>query len=404
MTFPPDERSAGSSESEQHPLLTEGGKIDADAVRALAETADDDEQLRRVSFRLTRDLRKRLDLYLTDRITYISRAQAKRLIESEAVLVNGRVPKASTTLRQGDLVEVVAPLPPSKDITPEEIPIEILFEDDHLIVLNKTPDIIVHPARSNLSGTLINALAWHFAHNSAQGGALSPVGGDDARPGVVHRLDRRTSGVIVFAKTEEAHWKIARQFEKRTVDKRYMAILKGEIDPESDVIDLPIGPHKSNVKGLREKYVVRYDDYGKSAVTIYRAREYFEGFSLIEIELRTGRTHQIRVHMSHRGFPLVGDDMYDGPILSRVDLIDDGPPDRAHEDLMARQALHAAQLTFDHPIHGERLTFDAPVPLDMSRLIAILRSRRPGRGRTSLTQSTLDLDRVVPDFPGDPEQ
>ncbi|MEC9374225.1 MAG: RluA family pseudouridine synthase [Planctomycetota bacterium] len=385
-------------ESSRADLIAPGGKIDEDLVRSLVAEGDtgEDEALRRVQFKLTRDLRKRLDQYLTDRIGFLSRAQAQRLIDSEMVQVNGRTPKASTKLRLGDVVDVVVPPPPSKEIKPERIPIQVLFEDEHLIVLNKTPDIIVHPARSHLSGTLVNALAWHFQNNSPSGGGLSEVGADDARPGVIHRLDRQTSGVLVFAKHEETHWKIARQFEHRTVDKRYLAVVTGALDPLAEVIDLPIGPHPSNVKGQREKYVVRYDDWGKPSVTIYRTRERYEGYTLVEIELRTGRTHQIRVHMSHRGHPLVGDDMYGGPLLTYGHLGAESP-NGPGADLMTRQALHAASLTFRHPMTGERMTFTAPVPLDMARLIAILRKHRPGAGPTDFESNTLDLSRAVPD-------
>ena len=344
-------------------------------------------------FKLTRDLRKRLDKYLTDRIPFMSRTQLQRLIENDAVTVNGRTPKASTQLRIGDVIEVVVPPPPPTEIQPERIDIEPLYEDAHLIVLNKRPDIIVHPARSHLSGTLINALAWHFQNASPTGGALSTVGSEFARPGVVHRLDRHTSGVIVFAKTDEAHWRIGRQFEKRTVEKRYMAVVHGRVEPAADVIELPLGPHPSAVKGLREKYVVRFDELGKPSTTIYRAREVYDGYSLLELDLRTGRTHQIRVHLSHLGWPIVGDDMYGGRRLTLGDLAPGAPGDPG-EPVISRQALHAAYLAFDHPATGERMAFSAPVGLDIARLIAILRRYRPGDGEAGTARGSLDLDAV----------
>src|SRR5688500_17102387 len=242
-------------------LILPGGKVDAEALRrAVGEAPDeeDDRALRRVTFTLNRDLRKRLDKYLTDRIGFMSRSQLQRVIAEGGVLVNGRTPKASTSLRRGDVVEVEVPPPPPKNIQPEDIPLDVLFEDEHLIVLNKSPDIIVHPARSHLKGTMLSALAWHFSRRSTAGGGLSTVGEEFARPGVVHRLDRHTSGVIVFAKTDEAHWKLGHQFEHRRVDKRYLAVVHGRIEPEIDVIDLPLGPHPSREKGYREKYVVRH--------------------------------------------------------------------------------------------------------------------------------------------------
>jgi len=380
-------------------LLLPGGKVDPDAIqraieraRALArESGEDsaDEALPRVVFTLQRDLQTRLDKYLTSRITFMSRTQLQRLIETGGVTVNGRVAKASTRLSVGDRVEVVVPPPPDKAIRAQEIPLEVLFEDEHLIVLNKQADIIVHPARSELSGTMINALAWHFRHVS--GGALSGVGEEFARPGVVHRLDRHTTGCIVFAKDDEAHWKLGRQFEKRTVDKRYLALVQGRVEPDGQVIDLPIGPHQSREKGYREKYVVRRDDLGKPSVTICRVRERYgrhggtearsdEGwgpadpsclrasvppclYSLVELELKTGRTHQIRVHLSYNGWPIVGDDMYGGKPLTL-----------AAGGVVARQMLHAGLLAFEHPINGEAMAFTAPLPADMAAAVGELRA------------------------------
>lgn len=379
-------------------LLLPGGKVDPVAVERLiaaSQAADEDAELPKVTFTLQRDLKKRLDKYLTDRITFMSRNQLQRLIEGGGVLVNGRPPKPSTTLRRGDVVEVVVPPPPPTEIQPEEIPLDVLYEDEHLIVLNKQPDIIVHPARSHLKGTLINALAWHFRHRS--GGSLSTVGTEFARPGVVHRLDRHTSGVIVFAKQDEAHWKLGHQFEHRRVDKRYLAVVHGRVEPPADVIDLPIGPHPSREKGYREKYVVRHDDQGKPSVTIYRVREWYDPhaadpgdrYTMVELDLKTGRTHQIRVHLSHLGWPIVGDDMYGG----RPYPGPDGTP------IIARQALHAAMLSFDHPITGRRLTFTAPLRGDMLALVAALRAR-PGLERLDIPGTAIDLGLLTPRHAG----
>ncbi|HZW11181.1 MAG TPA: RluA family pseudouridine synthase [Phycisphaerales bacterium] len=384
-------------------LVLPGGKVDPDAIqraierarRSAGEDESGEEELPRVTFTLRRDLGARLDKYLTSRITFMSRTQLQRLIASGGVTVNDRPAKPSTRLFQDDRVEVVVPPLPEKGIRPEEIPLEALYEDEHLIVLNKQPDIIVHPARSELTGTMINALAWRFKHVS--GGALSGVGEEFARPGVVHRLDRNTSGCIVFAKSDEAHWKLGRQFERRSVDKRYLALVHGRVEPDGQVIDLPIGPHPSREKGYREKYVVRHDDLGKPSVTICRVRErYGEGdgaterrsdegrepagastsaslrrsvapslYSLVELELKTGRTHQIRVHMSFNGWPIVGDDMYGGKPLGVGD-----PP-----ATIGRQMLHAGLLAFEHPISGEPMVFTAPAPPDLAAAVAELRRR-----------------------------
>ncbi len=363
-------------------LVAQGGKVDADAIREAAELDLEDDGLRRVRFKLTRDLNKRLDKYLQDRIAFMSRTQLQRLIEEGGVDVNGRAPKASTKLRLGDEVSVVVPPPPSKEIVGEDIPIDVLFEDDKILVLNKSPDIIVHPARSHNKGTLLNALVWYFEHKGE--GALSGVGEEFARPGVVHRLDRNTSGVMVIAKDNEAHWRLGRQFEERTTDKRYLAIVEGLIERNVEVIELPIGPHPSRVRGLREKMVVRHDQLGKHAVTICRVRERYRTelghYTLVELELKTGRTHQIRVHLTHTGFPIVGDDMYGGRVFRVRD-----------EDVMDRQALHAAILGFKHPMTGEPVEFTAPLRGDMARVVSLLREAGGASGEITPRGATIDM-------------
>ncbi len=422
-----------------------GGKVDPEAIRRAIDEAreraaaqqsanaegeaeevpgEDDAELRRVVFELRRDLDKRLDKYLTDRITFMSRTQLQRLIDEGGVLVNAKVPRASTKLHAGDVVEVVVPPPPASNIQPEDIPLDVLFEDEHIIVLNKQPDIIVHPARSHLKGTMLSALAYHFKHRSRLGGDLSKVGEEFARPGVVHRLDRHTSGCIVFAKSDEAHWKLGHQFEHRRVDKRYLAVVHGLVEPGSDVINLPLGPHPSREKGFREKYVVRHDELGKEAVTIYRVRERYAatalgspagaaaGFSLVELELKTGRTHQIRVHLSHHLWPIVGDDMYGGRALGvrasggREELIawnaggmgpSVPPPGPDVRPLITRQALHACVLAFAHPISGEPLRFTAPLRGDMGELVGALRRlSAPGAPqRLDPPGASVDLERAL---------
>lgn len=378
-------------------------RIDASSDDHIVRAAEDDAP-NRVVFVLQRDLQKRLDKYLTDRIPFMSRTQLQRLIDEGGVSVNARPGKASTKLRVNDRVEVFVPPPPPTDVPPQDIPIRVMFEDDHLLVLNKQPDIIVHPARSELSGTLINALAFHFKNRT--GGALSAVGKEFARPGVVHRLDRNTSGCIVFAKTDEAHWQISRQFELRTVDKRYLAITHGHVEPEVDVIDLPLGPHPSREKGYREKYVVRHDHLGKPSVTIARVRAVFtlphqcpvpsaQCLSLVELELKTGRTHQIRVHLSHTGFPIVADDMYGGrfPTFRELGDTSSKTPD---QPVLTRHALHAATLAFRHPITKEPLRFTAPFPDDMHLLLATLRAADTHAAPLTPPGATVDLSGIWP--------
>ena len=372
----PDEQRDDAAPSSR-PFIKPGGRVDPEAIRAAIDRGDIDPgdeshaALRTVEFELSRDLNKRLDRYLVDRISFLSRSQLQRLIETGAVEVNGRTAKASTKLRKGDRVSVLVPPPPSTEIQGEDIPLEVLYEDDAMLVLNKQPDIIVHPARSHNSGTLLNALVYYFENKSTggSGGGLSDVGKEFARPGVVHRLDRDTSGVLVIAKDATAHWKLGRQFEKRTTNKRYLAIVHGLIEADADVIDVPLGPSPSKAKGMREKQVVRHDEMGKPAVTIYRVRQRFHGsrtsgpFTLVELELKTGRTHQSRGHLSEEGHPIVGDDMYGG---------------RAFEDgdsgtVIGRQALHAALLAFQHPITQETMSLVAPLPDDARALLSRLR-------------------------------
>ncbi len=403
-------------------LILPGGKVDPDAVRLAIGDADqtdlasdeadgESEGLCRVSFRLSRDLDKRLDRYLTDRITFMSRNQLQRLIEVGGVTVNGRAPKASTRLRLNDLVEVALPPPPSTEIQPEDIPLDIVYEDAWFIIINKRPDLIVHPARSHHSGTLLNALV-HYFRQSAQStnvaaAELSSVGKDAARPGVVHRLDRHTSGVMVVAKDDEAHWKLGRQFENRVVDKRYLALVHGIVESDADVIEAPIGPHQSKVKGQREKMIVRHDQLGKPAITIYRVRQRFRAphhdqvaghFTLVELELKTGRTHQIRVHMAHLGYPLVGDDMYGGRHLDPNTLALNEQPGPAMP-IFARQALHAASLGFHHPATNKPVAFIAPLPDDMASLVTSLRRHWDASAPLSIPGSTVDLVAALPTSP-----
>lgn len=356
-------------------FIQPGGKVDGDAVRRAYLTArerGDDEFLLRVPFEMMRDVKDRLDRYLTSRITFMSRNQLQNLIDSGGATVNTKRAKSSTKLRLGDRIELVIPPPPSGEIEPDDIPLDVLYEDEHILVINKQPDIIVHPARAENRGTMLNALVHHFERNAS--GELSSVGEEFARPGVVHRLDRNTSGCIVFAKSDEAHWKMGQRFEQREVDKRYLAVVQGWVEREEQLIDLPLGPHLSHAKGSREKRVVRYDDLGKESKTICRVRERYElpglrkksstrKFTLVELELLTGRTHQIRVHLSHLGYPIVGDDMYSGrPMVDSEGGV-----------LLDRQALHAALLSFAHPMSDEPMEFVAPVRDEMAALIAHLR-------------------------------
>lgn len=375
-------------------FLIPGGKVDPEAVRRAyldARESGDDEFVAKVRFTLARDIKDRLDKYLTTRIKFMSRNKLQELIDRGGATVNGAVAKSSTKLRVGDAIEMVLPPPPSGEIEPDDIPLEVIFEDEHILVLNKQPDIIVHPARAENRGTMLNALVHYFENNKS--GELSSVGEEFARPGVVHRLDRHTSGCIVIAKSDLAHWKMGSKFERREVDKRYLALVQGWVEKDEQLIDLPLGPHPSRVRGSREKRVVRFDNLGKPSQTICRVRERYEmapvpkksvsrRYSLVELELLTGRTHQIRVHLTHLGHPIVGDDMYTGKPLIGV----------AGETLIDRQALHAVLLAFDHPIDESPMVFVAP-PRDEIRL-CIEHLRAHGSPEQVFVEGTVPMERM----------
>lgn len=374
-------------------FIKPGGHVDTEALLAAYERRDgEDDAPVSVEFKLSRDLNKRLDRYLVDRIPFLSRTSLQRLIREQSVHVNGRVPKPSTKLRLGDHIVAILPPPPSKEIPAENIPLNVLFEDDDLIIINKHDGIIVHPARSIVSGTMINALAWHFQHHSD--GGLSTVGEESARPGVVHRLDRHTTGVIMFGKSDVAHWRLAKLFERRQVDKRYLAVVHGRMEPSADVIDMPLGKHPT----VRERYAVRWEDTAKPSVTVYRVRELYDNYTLVELELKTGRTHQIRVHLSHLGWPIVGDDMYGGKPVTVGDLAGPaGTEDLSpREVVIARQALHASLLGFKHPVTEAPLEFQAPVHGDMALLVKLLRKYQNPRP-VNVPGATLDLGRIIPE-------
>jgi len=374
-------------------LLGAGGAVDRDALFAIYEenAAKDDESPVTVEFELLKDLDKRLDRYMVDRVPFLSRTQIQRLIEEEAITVNGRVPKSSTKLRKGDRIVATLPPPPSGAIHPEDIPLEVIYEDDAVIVVNKPAGLIVHPARSHKSGTLVNALAWRFKHIS--GGELSKVGEEFARPGIVHRLDKFTSGAIVSAKNDTAHWRLGKQFEMRRTDKRYLALVHGHPEKAVETIDLPLGKHPS----IKEKYAVRFDETGKPSVTIARVRERYTApsgakYALVELELKTGRTHQIRVHLSYLGFPIVGDDMYGGKHSTERDLGGD-----SDAMLLARQALHATTLGFKHPMTEQPMKFTAPLAADIARALTLLRAATRAAGGEPAVDApgaTIDLAAV----------
>lgn len=308
---------------------------------------------------------RRLDRYLAIKFTDYSRTFIQKLIRDGAVTVNGRQAKPSYEVCKRDVLEVTFPELASSDLEPEPIPLDIVHEDEWLLAINKPPDMVVHPARGHASGTLANALLHHAQQLSDVNGPL--------RPGIVHRLDRDTSGVIVAIKDSRIHHKVSEQFQQRTVSKQYIAIVEGEVRFDSDVIDLPLGRHLRH----RQKMAVRKYD-GKPATTAYEVMERFDGFTLVKAEPKTGRTHQIRLHLGALGNPIVCDALYgkrDACYLS--DLT--GRTRRDDEQpLIERQALHAAEIAFMHPGTQEMVKFAAPLPSDMAALLAALRQHRAG--------------------------
>ena len=304
---------------------------------------------------------RRIDKYLAGRFRNLSRRFIQNAIRGGAVKVNGEAVKCSFKLTHRDVVEFVMPEPPSKEIEPEDIPLDIIYEDDDLIILNKPMNLIVHPARGNKHGTLVNALV-HYSQELSSG-----LG--EFRPGIVHRLDRNTTGVMVVAKRDTAQWKIAKQFELRQVSKSYLAIVHGTPELTADRIKAPLGVHPK----IREKYAVR-PETGKEAVTIYEVIEAFRGFSLVHCKPQTGRTHQIRVHLAYLKHPIVADDMYGGKLVYPWQLTDEEPC--AENPVMARCALHAWTLEFTHPTTEKRVKFEAPLPEDMQTFLELLREYR----------------------------
>jgi len=290
----------------------------------------------------------RLDTYLASQIQTWSRARLQRLIENEDVVVNGRSVKSSYKLRNGDEIEVELVVSPAEIFEPQNIPIDIVHEDEVMIVVNKTAGLVVHPAAGTHSGTLANALAFHFQNLPGSTGSI--------RPGIVHRLDRDTSGLLVVAKTEEALENLSDQFRDRTVFKSYVALVHGRVEDAAGRIDQPLARDPGNRTRMA---VVRS---GRSALTLYKVRKHYDRFTLLNVELKTGRTHQIRVHLAWLHHPVVGDETYGG---GRDNNIQDARL-RSRVRNLGRHFLHAEKLAITHPTTGKRLEFEAPLPNELS--------------------------------------
>ncbi|MDI3478221.1 MAG: rRNA synthase [Thermoanaerobacterium sp.] len=292
------------------------------------------------------DVDKRIDSFLASELDY-TRSYLKKLILNGLVKVNGSSIKPNYKLKEGDSVDVNIPEAEEIDLMPENIPLDIIYEDDDIIVINKPQGMVVHPAPGNYSGTLVNALLYHCKNLSGINGEL--------RPGIVHRLDKDTSGVMVVAKNDKAHLDLSNQIKERTILKKYIAIVEGVIKDDEGSIEAPIG--RDHVE--RKKMAVTED--GRYALTLYKVLERYKNNSLIEATIKTGRTHQIRVHMSYIGHPIVGDEVY-GYKKQRFNLLG--------------QALHSKLLGLVHPSKKIYMEFEAPIPEYFERLINILKSKQ----------------------------
>jgi 23S rRNA pseudouridine1911/1915/1917 synthase len=291
----------------------------------------------------------RLDTFLAGRFGQFTRSRIKNLVDEGMARVNGKQAKAGLKLSAGDTVELDVPAPKEPSAKPEEIPLDIVYEDGSLLVINKSRGLVVHPAAGNESGTLVNALLSHC-------GDLSGIAGE-LKPGIVHRLDKDTTGLLVVAKNDRAHLSLSKQIAEKSAQRIYLALVEGNITEEQGRIDAPLGRSRAD----RKKIAVVAG--GRAAATEYSVLERFGSCTLVECRLETGRTHQIRVHMKHIGHPVVGDPVYG----ARRQLFN-----------VAGQLLHAARLEFTHPETGERVRFEAPLPEDFQRVLDVLRRKCGG--------------------------
>lgn len=291
---------------------------------------------------------ERLDRVLAARFPQLSRAQLQRLIRSGAITVNDAVVRPAYRLTPGDRITVTFPEEPT--VRPESLPLDVIYEDEYLLVVNKPAGMVVHPAARLVSGTLVNALLAHCPQ-------VADVGGPD-RAGIVHRLDRETSGLIVVAKNSEVHTSLQRQFQRRLVRKTYVALVEGEVHPREGIIEVPIG------RDPKDRTRMAVSRTGRPAVTQYRVVEFFPQYTLLEVRPHTGRTHQIRVHLAWLGYPVVGDRVYG---RRRQTLLPD------------RHFLHARELAFTHPVTSEKLVLSAPLPPELAALLNRLRREKGTR-------------------------
>jgi 23S rRNA pseudouridine1911/1915/1917 synthase len=335
-------------------------------TKTVTHGIEEKKQERIFSFQITeKDQAKRLDQVLAEASLELSRSQAKKLIEERIVLLNGKPTKPSIHIKIGDVISGMLPEPKPLSLDAEPLPLNVLYEDPSLIVIDKPAGMVVHPAAGNPSGTLVNALIHHCKDLAGINGVL--------RPGIVHRLDKDTSGVMVVAKNNEAFRELTRQFKDRTVEKTYLAIVHGTFGLDEGVVEADIGRHPT-----QRKRMSTHTRKGRPALTRWKVMQRFDGMSLLEIVPQTGRTHQIRVHLSSIGHPLLGDPLY-GRKGRRGTLQD--PLLKRCAERLGRQALHARRIKFTDPRTGERVEFISPIPEDMSKVIECLRSAHKEKQR-----------------------
>lgn len=302
---------------------------------------------------------ERIDIYLARELANLSRTKIKRLIQEDKIRLNGHSVRASTIIGGGDLITIEIPSSGRNEIEPEDIPLDIVFEDQNILIINKPPGMVVHPAHGNFSGTLVNALLFHFKE-------LSEIGGR-TRPGIVHRLDRDTSGLIIVAKDDSSHSFLSMQFHERLVEKEYTAIVWGFFNEREGVIEFPVG------RSIRDRKKMDFRADGKMAATRYRVEEEGSFLSLVSLFPRSGRTHQLRVHLSRVGHPVFGDGVYGGRNrqLRRLDGERRKVAARMLK-ILTRQALHARAISFIHPATRKKLRFEIPPPDDFQSVLKML--------------------------------
>jgi 23S rRNA pseudouridine1911/1915/1917 synthase len=299
---------------------------------------------------------KRLDIFIGHYEPHISRSRIQTLIHEGLALVNGRSEKPGYKVKLGENVTLQLPERKVYEVLPEPIPLSVIYEDSHMIVLNKPPGLVVHPAPGNYTGTLVNALLYHYGSLPSSGPGV--LGSERERAGIVHRLDKDTSGVMVVARTQESLRALSAQFKERIVQKRYLALVAGVIKKGSGTIEAGLGRHVKE----RKKISV-HTHKAREAVTLYKVKERYKNSTLVEVEIKTGRTHQIRVHLAHIGHPVLGDSTYGGTRAVK-----------SGEGMIIRQMLHAESLSLLHPVTGHPMTFTAPPPADMQEVINRLRA------------------------------